>query len=47
MLLLDDHGGVQGVRFAVREYFEESRQPIILSWINAGVRLAVKLQSQS
>jgi hypothetical protein len=33
------------VRVAVDQYFDETRQPIFLSRINAGVRLAVKLPS--
>jgi O-methyltransferase len=45
ILLLDDYGGFQGVRVAVDQYFDETRQPIFLSRINAGVRLAVKLPS--
>ena len=44
ILLLDDYGGFQGVRAAVDQYFEETRQPIFLSRISAGGRLAVKLQ---
>ncbi len=44
LLLLDDYGGYQGVRVAVDQYFEETRQPIFLSRISAGGRLAVKLQ---
>ena len=44
LLLLDDYGGYQGVRVAVDQYFEETRQPIFLSRISAGGRLAMKLQ---
>ena len=44
ILMLDDYGGFQGVRAAVDQYFEENKQPIFLSRINAGVRLAVKLR---
>jgi hypothetical protein len=42
ILILDDDGGFQGVGRAADQYFTETRQPVFLPRINAGVRLLVK-----
>jgi O-methyltransferase len=46
ILILDDYGGFLGVRRAVDQYFEETGQPVFLSRISAGLRLAVKSHGQ-
>jgi O-methyltransferase len=42
ILILDDYGAYRGVRVAADQYFAELGEPIFLSRINSGVRLAVK-----
>jgi len=42
ILIIDDYGAFQGVRLAVDQYFAETRPPVFLSRISAGVRLVVK-----
>jgi hypothetical protein len=42
ILILDDYGAYRGVQVAVDQYFAELGQPVFLSRINSGVRLAVK-----
>ena len=42
ILMFDDYGAYRGVQVAVDQYFAELGQPVFLSRINSGVRLAVK-----
>ncbi len=42
ILILDDYGAYRGVQVAVDQYFAELGQPVFLSRINSGVRVAVK-----
>jgi hypothetical protein len=45
VLIIDDYGGFEGVQIATDQYIDENRIPLLLTRINASVRLAVKSQA--